>query len=54
MRHAGMPLSASARSMGVSDKTAWQWWRDGRLAAEQAATGSVREPAPAAAHLPTA
>jgi putative resolvase len=51
-----MKLSEYARRMGVSYKTAWRWWRDGRLDAYQAATGTVivREPAPAAAHLPTA
>jgi predicted site-specific integrase-resolvase len=52
-----MKLSEYARRMGVSYKTAWRWWRAGRLDAYQAATGTiiVREPAPlAAAHLPTA
>jgi predicted site-specific integrase-resolvase len=42
--------------MGVSYKTAWRWWRAGRLDAYQAATGTVivREPAPAPTHPPVA
>jgi predicted site-specific integrase-resolvase len=51
-----MKLSDYARRMGVSYKTAWRWWRAGRLDAYQAATGtiSVREPAPTVTHPPVA
>jgi putative resolvase len=38
-----MKLSDWARSRGISYKTAWLWWRDGKLpvAAEQMATGTI-------------
>src|SRR5262245_2950919 len=50
-----MKLREYARRMGVSYKTAWRWWRAGRLAAYQAATGTVivRAPPPVATHLLT-
>ena len=40
-----MTLSEYARQAGVSYTTAWRWWHAGRLAAYQAASGtiSVRE-----------
>jgi putative resolvase len=46
----GMKLSAYARQVGVTDKTASQWWKAGQLAASQLPTGtsSVREPTHAA------
>jgi predicted site-specific integrase-resolvase len=49
-----MKLSEYARRTGVSYRTAWRWWRAGRLDASQAATGTVivRESSPAAAHRP--
>ncbi len=41
-----MKLSAYARQVGVTDKTASQWWKAGQLAASQLPTGTslVREP----------
>jgi putative resolvase len=41
-----MKLSAYARQMGVTYKTAWQWWKAGQLDAYQLPTGTiiVREP----------
>ena len=40
--------------MGVSYKTAWRWWRAGKLDASQVASGAiiVRESAPTASHPP--
>jgi predicted site-specific integrase-resolvase len=51
-----MKLSEYARRMGVSYKTAWRWWRAGKLDAHQAATGTiiVREPVAVATHPPAA
>jgi predicted site-specific integrase-resolvase len=58
-----MKLSAYARRVGVTYKTAWRWWRAGKLDAYQAASGTVmvREPAepaepatPSPAHHPSA
>lgn len=51
-----MKLSEYARRTGVSYKTAWRWWRAGKLDAYQVATGTVivRESAPTAAHPPVA
>src|SRR5215471_14926501 len=47
-----MKLSAYAKQVGVTYKTAWQWWKAGQLDAYQLPTGTiiVREPqtAPAA------
>jgi predicted site-specific integrase-resolvase len=42
-----MKLSEYARQVGVNYKTAWRWWRAGKLDAYQAASGTVivREPA---------
>lgn len=42
-----MKLSEYARRVGVNYKTAWRWWRAGKLDAYQAASGTVivREPA---------
>lgn len=42
-----MKLSDYAKQVGVTYKTAWQWWKDGRLDAYQLPTGTiiVREPA---------
>jgi putative resolvase len=42
----GMKLSAYARQVGVTYKTAWQWWKAGQLDAYQLPTGTiiVREP----------
>jgi predicted site-specific integrase-resolvase len=44
--HADMKLSEYARGVGVNYKTAWRWWRAGKLDAYQAASGTVmvREP----------
>ena len=41
-----MKLSDYAQRMGVSYKTAWRWWRAGKLDAYQVTTGTiiVREP----------
>ena len=41
-----MKLSEYAQRMGVSYKTAWRWWRAGKLDAYQVTTGTiiVREP----------
>jgi predicted site-specific integrase-resolvase len=46
-----MKLSVYARQVGVTYKTAYQWWRAGQLDAYQLPTGTiiVREPKPAAA-----
>jgi putative resolvase len=43
-----MKLSDYAKQVGVTYKTAWQWWKDGRLDAYQLPTGTVivREPRP--------
>jgi predicted site-specific integrase-resolvase len=51
-----MKLSEYARRIGVSYKTAWRWWRAGKLDAHQAATGTiiVREPAVVATSSPAA
>jgi predicted site-specific integrase-resolvase len=45
-----MKLSEYAQRMGVSYKTAWRWWRAGKLDAYQVTTGTiiVREPKAAA------
>ena len=42
----GMKLSTYAKQVGVTYKTAWQWWKAGQLDAYQLPTGtiSVREP----------
>jgi putative resolvase len=50
-----MKLSAYAQRMGVSYKTAWRWWRAGKLDAYQVTTGTiiVRESAPTAIDRPT-
>lgn len=42
----GMKLSAYAKQVGVTYKTAWQWWKAGQLDAYQLPTGTVivREP----------
>jgi len=50
-----MKLSEYAQRMGVSYKTAWRWWRAGKLDAYQVTTGTiiVRESAPTAIHRPT-
>src|SRR5260221_10845312 len=41
-----MKLSTYARQVGVTYKTAWQWWKAGQLDAYQLPTGTiiVREP----------
>jgi predicted site-specific integrase-resolvase len=46
-----MKLSAYAKQVGVTYKTAWQWWKSGQLDAYQLPTGTiiVREPHAAAA-----
>jgi len=55
-----MKLSAYARSLGVSYRTAWRWFKAGKVAGFQADTGTiiVTEPtveaAPAAIHQKTA
>ena len=43
-----MRLSAYAKQMGVSYKTAFRWWKAGKLDAYQLDTGTVivRDPAP--------
>ncbi len=45
-----MKLSTYAKQLGVTYKTAWQWWKAGQLDAYQLPTGTVivREPLPAA------
>jgi predicted site-specific integrase-resolvase len=45
-----MRLSDSAKRVGVTDKTAWQWWTAGHLEADPLPTGTlmVREPQTAA------
>jgi putative resolvase len=45
-----MKLSAYAKQVGVTYKTAWQWWKAGQLDAYQLPTGTiiVREPQSAA------
>src|SRR5260370_17730673 len=45
-----MKLSAYAKQVGVTYKTAWQWWKAGQLDASQLPTGTiiVREPTAAA------
>ena len=45
-----MKLSAYAKQVGVTYKTAWQWWKAGQLDAYQLPTGTiiVREPQVAA------
>jgi putative resolvase len=45
-----MKLSAYAKQVGVTYKTAWQWWKAGQLDAYQLPTGTivVREPQTAA------
>jgi predicted site-specific integrase-resolvase len=50
-----MKLSEYAQRMGVSYKTAWRWWRAGKLDAYQVTTGTiiVRESASAAIDRPT-
>ena len=42
----GMKLSTYAKQVGVTYKTAWQWWKAGQLDAYQLPTGTiiVREP----------
>jgi putative resolvase len=46
----GVKLSDYAKQVGVTYKTAWQWWKAGQLDAYQLPTGTiiVREPHPAA------
>src|SRR5215469_14326453 len=46
----GMKLSDYAKQVGVTYKTAWQWWKAGQLDAYQLPTGTiiVREPQSAA------
>jgi hypothetical protein len=46
----GMKLSDYAKQVGVTDKTAWQWWTAGHLEADPLPTGTlmVREPQTAA------
>jgi putative resolvase len=46
----GMKLSAYAKQVGVTYKTAWTWWKAGQLDAYQLPTGTiiVREPQSAA------
>jgi putative resolvase len=46
-----MKLSAYARQMGVTYKTAYRWWKAGRLDAYQLDTGTVlvRDPLPKSA-----
>jgi predicted site-specific integrase-resolvase len=36
-----MKLSQYARQLGVSYKTAWRWWKSGRLDAYQTETGTI-------------
>ncbi len=45
-----MKLSDYAKQVGVTYKTAWQWWKAGQLDAYQLPTGTiiVREPQTAA------
>jgi len=46
-----MKLSASARQIGVTYKTAYRWWKAGKLDAYQLDTGTVivRDPLPKSA-----
>jgi predicted site-specific integrase-resolvase len=36
-----MRLKAYAQQQGISDKTAWRWWKDGKLPGHQMGTGTV-------------
>ncbi|MCX6039891.1 MAG: recombinase family protein [Caldilinea sp.] len=36
-----MKLSAYAEKLGISYKTAWRWWKEGKLDAYQMETGTV-------------
>ena len=36
-----MKLSAYAEKLGISYKTAWRWWKEGKLDAYQTETGTV-------------
>ena len=36
-----MKLSVYAEKLGISDKTAWRWWKEGKLDASQTETGTV-------------
>src|SRR5262245_1013084 len=51
----GMKRRDYAQRLEVRDKTAWRWWRAGKLDASQLTSGviSVREPAPTAIHPST-
>jgi predicted site-specific integrase-resolvase len=48
-----MKLSAYAEKLGISDKTAWRWWKEGKLDAYQTEPGTVivREPIDAPAGI---
>jgi len=48
-----MTLSTCAEKLGISYKTAWRWWKEGKLDAYQTETGIVivREPIEAPAGI---
>jgi putative resolvase len=48
-----MRLSAYAKQMGVSYKTAFRWWKAGKLDAYQLDTGTVIVREPLASEAPT-
>jgi len=48
-----MKLSAYARSLGVSYRTAWRWFMAGKLAGFQADTGTIIVTEPTVAAVPT-
>ncbi len=48
-----MKLSEYAQKMGISYKTAWRWWKAGKLSGFQQDTGTVIVYSPEPATLPT-
>jgi len=49
-----MKLSVYARSLGISYRTAWRWFKPGKIAGFQADTGTIIVLEPSAAVTPTA
>jgi putative resolvase len=49
-----MKLSTYARSLGISYRTAWRWFKAGKIAGFQADTGTIIVMEPSAAVTPTA
>jgi len=48
-----MKLSAYARSLGVSYRTAWRWFKAGKVAGFQADSGTIIVTEPVAEAIPT-